>query len=343
MIGASRLVPENLPAFSCGPLAAIPMRVLGSPKTMPCSPSLFEHMVISPTLPGLRLQAVLILIITIIPPAIAQQDIFSFRMEGVNVDLNVTYDALGRPSRVTHYSVRTRQLRADEAFFHQVGLRDTTVIDTTRHAFDSYTWDESDELFCVTRWGPNLATTYYFGPDQEIAIRHLEREHTGRVGDNFTPTYMLKNRSTKPVTISFVDLPKHMVSLEEQWIIQPGDSIDVACRVLIQPGKEKSVLRLDNGRGRIPLGITTYGYHMSTDDLKNESRMVCPPMLEYYRTGSETLLEVVDAQVGEILQRFPVHSDRTLIDLESIGSRTFELCAKDFRHGTTTCTTIEVE
>lgn len=269
--------------------------------------------------------------------------IIPYHLDGQELERNIQYDRFGRPAQVVHFTLGSRTLSPSELFFHRADDPDSTISFTEEWARDDYSWNDQDGLVYLRRWERMRGWVYLFGNYQQLAMRRLQKDRQGRVGERLRVQFSIVNRGDKAVPLGFLDLPAHVYPDKHQWLIAPGDTIEVGVKVELLAGEQQLLLHLHHGNGSIPLTISTYGYHVRSDDLQSTIGMMCPSSFHYFRTGEETLLEVADPRSGEVLARYPVHADRSVIDLARAGLKELEFCARDHSAGTVSCTTVAVE
>lgn len=281
------------------------------------------------------------LVLTLVDPVKAQEGrVLPFMSDSVAVEQRVMLDIDGRTDRVVHYYRRQRNLSAAELFFHQQQYRDSVVVEEIELAQDRYTWSDDGQLFSIYRAGRGRSarrTAHLFGPSFSIAIPALHAQIFGRVGETHLVSFFVENRGTDTLRLAWVSLPDNVLPVIPVLTVMPGAVAEVAVHYAIGKGENRTRLLLGHPDGHIPLEVMTRGYDVRTEDLVAGKRFSSPRWLSYFRTGNETLMEACDPRTGEVLLRYPIHGDYSLLDLALPALEIVDLCILDYGLGSRHC------
>ena len=126
----------------------------------------------------------------------------------------------------------------------------------------------------------------------------------GRVGEKKIRFLSIQNLSNNPIIL--VPSSSSPYISFDRITIPENEVSDIACEVVLPPGRANFRYQLKDGTLTVPIQVDTYGYHLMTEDVAEGDEFNLPNVFQYYRTGTEALLNVFGTDSEEGVERIPL-------------------------------------
>jgi antitoxin component YwqK of YwqJK toxin-antitoxin module len=177
---------------------------------------------------------------------------------------------------------------------------------------DQYQYDSSGALKFITR-KTNNRITYIIGSLDSAEVNHMSMNMASRVGEFHLSKSVCRNLSDRDITLTVEANPAFELA-STTYQIRKGDSVNLNFNLKAPAGAAKGIITLKTNEWRFPIEVRSYGYHITTTDFLNNTKLQVPAKFIYYRTETEYQLEIL--KHGETVPKFfPLSKQKTEIAL----------------------------
>lgn len=253
---------------------------------------------------------------------LSQTEINQLTENGQKTGEWIKYHENGKIDEAIYYKPGNRRLTEKEAFSQGLSTNKDTII-----YFENYLWKEKYEynvnweLKRILRTeNSKLGSAYYYGPNKEVVLKpkYVEHHLIGKVGEVESINIELTNTTENLIVLQPTLDSKYIFTDNKEFSLPANASKNFTFDITFASNSNNHIVVLKNDSINIDFSLKTTGYHFESKDIKAGLPLSIGKEIIYYRTDSEALLKLYDAEKKKVLQTFSLGKEWTKIDLNQV-------------------------